>query len=43
MIDWLKRLRKRLRCEHTWDKGFLINMGMQKMFTCTKCEKRSIF
>lgn len=43
MIAWIKWVWKSLRCDHVDDKGVLINMGMQKMFTCTKCGRRNIF
>ncbi len=41
MIAWISRMWKGLWCEHEWDKGVLINLGMQKRFTCTKCKRRS--
>jgi hypothetical protein len=39
MIKFIKSLLARRRCEHIRDSGTLVNIGLNKVFHCTKCGK----
>lgn len=39
MIKFIKSLFTRSKCEHTPDSGTRVNMGLNKIFHCTKCGK----
>lgn len=33
------QMRKKSKCSHIWSEGILIDLGRNKMWKCTKCNK----